>query len=221
MLSLGWEGTALALWKTAPPFCFLSFLGAVESKRACQKESRKATEHVRPSWGCRMHSKPQGGEWGSLGSPELARWATAAVRRTGEDPRHVRLLGKTGLWPELTLSYLTAKDVLPSTVNVWMTPLSSLAEDRWIYQRMLISLQVWLWGLSLLFQERVKSHLFLPPGEVLLFKDNKRALTKSSGCVCVSVCLCLCLSVYKRWPRLFFLFIHIKLIFCCLGVHMF
>lgn len=186
MFSLGWEGTALSLLRTAPPFCFFlpgSCWVQVWLPRRIQESQR--------AWACQAfrylpHTLKTLRKWVRINGKERASQVSNHIRlkteATGRDLWQFCLFGKIGRWPDLTLNYLTANHFLPSSINVRMTPLSPWAEDRWIHQRMLISVQVWLWELSLFFQERVKyqsSSSLSPPksDQVLSFKAHIRALT--------------------------------------------
>lgn len=168
MFSLSWEGTALSLLRTAPPCCFF-----LPGSCWVQMWLPRRIQESQRAWACQAflylpHTLQTPRKWVRINGKERASQVSNHIslkaEATGRDPWQFCLFGKIGRWPDLTLNYLTANHFLPSSINGRMTPLSPGAEDRWIHQRMLISLQVWLWGLSLFFQERVKSQisLFLP-----------------------------------------------------------
>lgn len=157
MFSSGWGGTALSSLKTAPPFCFYSSWELLSPSVTAKKHPGKpkspstsglpvpATHTWNPKW-VRISGKE--------GANQVSHRISLRAGAPGKDPLQLCLFGNIGMWPQLTLHYLTANCFLPSSINVRMTCLSSWAEDRWIHQRMLISLQVWLRGLSLFSQER-------------------------------------------------------------------
>lgn len=153
MFSWGWEVTAPSPLKTAPPRCFSlprSCGVQVWLPRRIQKSQRARACQTFPQLATHTPTVTRGDEWGTGGkerASQVSNHIGLRAQAAGRDPWQFCLFGKTVVWPELTLSYLTANNFSPGAIKGRMTP--GLRTDEYIKDDSLVSRCGWA-GLSLL-----------------------------------------------------------------------